>query len=72
MNTILTEKELAVLASLLSAESLAAKKARLYSKTLTDVSLASRMQALARRHASRFLQLLALLTGKEGENVQAE
>ncbi len=60
---------LQALSALLTAEGLAAKKARLYSKTLTDVSLAARMQEISARHADRYAQLLALLGGKEREDV---
>ena len=72
MKTTITEGGLAALSALLAAEGLAAKKARLYSKTLTDVSLASRMQALSDRHSARFERLMAMLTGKEAEDVQTE
>lgn len=61
MENGLTAGGLYAVARLLSAESLAGKKARLFAATLTDADLAAQMNRLARRHAQRFAALLALL-----------
>ena len=47
-------------ADLLEAELMAAKKAKLYAHTLTDMQMSERMQALAANHAERFHALLKL------------
>ena len=52
-----SSKDLEVLSSLLASEGMACKKARMYSKTLTD-------QSLAECHEKRFNTLLQMLTGK--------
>ena len=64
---ILEEKEL--LTALCQAEDLAEKKARIYSRLLTEVSLAQEMEELANRHADRKQILQSLITG---ENLQKE
>ena len=61
MENGLTAGGLYAVARLLSAESLASKKARLFAATLTDAALSAQMQRLAQRHAQRFASLLALL-----------
>lgn len=61
MGNGLTPGGLYAVARLLSAESLASKKARLFAATLTDAALAEQMERLAGRHAQRFAALLALL-----------
>jgi len=58
------ECENEVLNLLLETEDLAEKKARIYSKLLTDQSLAKEMEALAGRHAGRKEGLELLLYGK--------
>ena len=55
------EKEL--LSALYKAEDLAEKKARIYSKLLTEIPLAQEMEELADRHATRKQLLYSLLTG---------
>lgn len=57
----LTEKEVSYISDLLTYECQACKKARLYSRTLTDVSLAESMQKIADNHEKRFASLLSLL-----------
>ena len=60
----LTAKDLEVLSGILKAEGMACKKARIYSKTLTDISLAECMQGVADCHEQRFNALLGILEGK--------
>ncbi len=62
--TKFTEKDIEVLSGLLMGEGMACKKARMYSKTLTDASLAARMGKIADSHARRFGALLSVLEGK--------
>ena len=62
--TKLTSKDLEVLSGLLMGESMACKKARVYSKTLTDPDLAECMGRIAECHRQRFEQLLCVLEGK--------
>ena len=45
-------------------EGMACKKARMYSKTLTDVALAECMEKIAESHEQRFNALLSVLEGK--------
>lgn len=61
--TNLTTKDLEVISHLLEGEQMACKKARVYSKTLTDTALAESMGELAEAHARRFNQLLTILNG---------
>ncbi len=61
--TNLTTKDLEVISHLLQGEQMACKKARIYSKTMTDPVLAERMGELAEIHAHRFNQLLTILNG---------
>ena len=58
---MLTTKELTLLADLLIYEELACKKAKVFSRTLLDVSLAQQMSAIADNHERRFNALLGLL-----------
>ena len=60
------ERQLSALEALLEGESLAAKKARVYSKSLLDPALAGVMERLAARHAARFSRLYAFLEAKGG------
>ena len=62
--TKLTAKDLEVLSGLLMGEGMACKKARMYSKTLTDPDLAECMGRIAECHRQRFEQLLCVLEGK--------
>ena len=65
MEKDMIEKEQNVLLSLLQMEDVAAKKAKIYSRLLTETSLAQEMEALAARHAERKKRLEKLATGKE-------
>lgn len=57
----LTQKEASFISDLLTYEGQACKKARLYSRTLTDKNLAETMEKLAENHEKRFSALLNLL-----------
>ncbi len=60
----LTAKDIDVLSHVLSAESMACKKARIYANTLTDAALAQEMDRIACAHAERFSALCSILGGK--------
>lgn len=60
-NNMLTTKELTLLQDLLIYEESACKKARLYSRILTDQNLAEQCSRLANNHQNRFNRLLELL-----------
>lgn len=62
--TNLTAKDVEVLSSVLLAEEMACKKARIYANTLTDAALAQEMERIAGAHAERFSALYAILGGK--------
>ena len=62
--TNLTAKDLDVLSQVLTAEEMACKKARVYSKTLTDAALAQEMERIACAHAERFSALFSMIGGK--------
>ena len=51
------------LSALVKAEVLAEKKTRVYSRLLTEMSLAQEMEELSKRHAERKQRLQALLSG---------
>ncbi|PWM75273.1 MAG: hypothetical protein DBX59_02265 [Bacillota bacterium] len=57
----LTQKEASYISDLLTYEGQACKKARLYSRTLTDKALAETMEKIADNHEKRFTALLNLL-----------
>lgn len=57
----LTEKEVGYISDLLTYEGQAMKKARLYSRTLTDKTLADGMCKIAESHEKRYNMLLNLL-----------
>ena len=59
--TNLTQKEVTFISDLLTYEGRACKKARLYSRTLTDKALAEAMGKIADNHEKRFNALLELL-----------
>ena len=61
MPNMLTSKELTLLSDLLIYEMSACKKARLYSRILTDQNLAEQCSRLADNHQNRFNRLLELL-----------
>ena len=58
---MLTTKEATLISDLLTMEESACKKARLYSRTLTDQKLASAFSKIADNHEKRFNALLELL-----------
>lgn len=59
----ITTKELSMISDALTAEGLICKKARAYSKTLTDVDLAQTLTKIADEHEQRYNTLLGLLGG---------
>lgn len=61
--TQITSKELTFISDALTYESLICKKARAYSKTLTDPDLADCMSKIADDHQKRYTQLLAKIGG---------
>lgn len=58
---MLTKKETTLISDLLTMEALTCKKARLFSRTLTNEKLTERLNAIADGHEARFLSLLGLL-----------
>ena len=60
-NNMLTTKEATLISDLLTMEESACKKARLYSRTLTDKQLADTFTKIADNHERRFNALLELL-----------
>ena len=58
---MLTTKEATLITDLLTYEENACKKARLYSRIMTDKSVADMMSAVADNHEKRFNALLELL-----------
>ena len=60
-NNMLTSKEATLISDLLTMEEIACKKARLYSRTLTDKNLAQSFEQIADNHQRRFNALLELL-----------
>ena len=60
-NNMLTTKEATLISDLLTMEESACKKARLYSRTLTDSQLANAFKKIADNHEKRFNALLELL-----------
>lgn len=60
----ITSKELQLIKDALCAEGLICKKARAYSKTVTDIDLAAVFTEIANLHEGRYGSLLALI----GEN----
>ena len=61
--TEITSKELLLISDALTAEGLLCKKARAYSKTLTDVDLAGTIARIADEHEQRYNSLLNLIGG---------
>lgn len=66
MKVLTDTRLLCAMERLLEGESLAAKKARVYSRSLLDPALAGVMERLAARHAARFSRLYAFLEAKGG------
>ena len=60
----MTEREDKVLSTLLELEDLAEKKAKIYSRLLTEVTMAQNMEKLAMRHEQRKESIEKLLYGK--------
>ncbi len=58
-----TAKELQLISDALTAEGLICKKARAYSKSLTDVDLAECMTKIADEHEQRYNALLKVIGG---------
>ena len=61
--TEITSKELELISDALTYEGLICKKARAYSKTVTDVDLASTLTKIADEHEQRYNTLLNLIGG---------
>lgn len=59
----ITSKELNFISDALTYEGLICKKARAYSKTLTDPDLADCMAKIADEHEKRYAKLLARIGG---------
>lgn len=59
----LTSKELELISGVLTVERLACKKARAYSKTLTDQDLAECFTKIANEHEKRYNALLEIIGG---------
>ena len=67
MQRDIMEEEREMLLSLFAMEDIAEKKAKIYSRLLTEPALAQEMEALSKRHAERKARLQKLATGKETE-----
>lgn len=61
--TEITSKELSMISDALTFEGLICKKARMYSRTLTDVDLAECMSKIADEHEQRYNTLLGMIGG---------
>lgn len=61
--TDITSKELLLISDVLNAEGLLCKKARAYSRTLTDVDLSGTISRIADEHEQRYNALLTLIGG---------
>lgn len=59
----ITSKELLLISDLCNAEGLVCKKARAYSKTLTDTDLSGAIARIADEHEQRYNALLTLIGG---------
>ena len=59
----ITSKELELIADALKSEGLLCKKARAYSKTLTDMDLSECMTKIADEHEMRYNALLNMIGG---------
>ena len=64
MNGTQNQETCGFLTELIAMEDLAEKKTKIYSRLLTDTSLAKAMEALSARHAERKQTLTALMQGK--------
>lgn len=63
--TELTAKELQLISDALTAEGLMCRKARAYSKTVTDVDLSSTLTKIADEHEARYNTLFSLIGGEK-------
>ncbi len=61
--TQITSKELTMITDALTFEGLICKKARAYSKSLTDTDLAEVMGCIADEHERRYSELLQMIGG---------
>lgn len=61
--TEITAKELQMITDALTAEGLLCKKARAYSKIVTDVDLSQTLANIADEHEQRFNALLTIIGG---------
>ena len=61
MANMLTTKELSLISDLLVMEETAFKKAKLYSRTLTDPEISKKLKEIADGHKKRFDALFSLL-----------
>ncbi len=61
--TEITSKELTMISDALTFEGLICKKARMYSRTLTDTDLAECMTKIADEHEQRYNALLNIIGG---------
>lgn len=61
MQSKLTAKEVDFISDLLTLEESVCKKARIYSKTLTDRTVSEQMKTVADNSAKRYAELLGLL-----------
>ena len=64
MNGEQNQQERLILTKLITMEYVAEKKAKIYSRLLTDTALAKAMEALSARHTERKQRLTALMQGK--------
>ena len=58
---MLTTKEATLISDLLTYEEIICKKARLYSRTMTNQAVSEKMKCIADHHQKRFNALLELL-----------
>ncbi len=61
MPNMLTSKECAIIEEILALEENACKKARLYSRVLTDKELSEKLYKIADGHEKRFKALISML-----------
>ena len=61
MQSMLTEKEVAVISDLLTFEQAAFKKCKLYSRTITDPENSECLKRIAKNHKQRFDALFNLI-----------
>jgi len=69
-NREIAEKECDVLLAVFDRENILEKKAKIYSRLLTDPALAKIMEECSARHQKRKEKLLALALGKDVEKIK--